>query len=111
MYAWSVYAEKHKENTWFLYDFRYLKALILKLIQSMFRSIFPMSSEGRLSIDFGRILRAMGEDYEQENFLKPYEQIHIIFDVLFSKYRGRKRKNDRRGAGQKPEAAADADTP
>ena len=77
----------------------------------MFQSIFPMPSESRLRIDFKRILRAMGEDSEQENLLKPYEQIHIIFDVLFSKCRGRKRKNDRQGAGGEPARAADADTP
>ena len=70
---------KNIEKPWFLYDFRYLKALILKLIQSMFRSIFPMPFGNRLNIDFGRILKAMGEDSEQENLLEPYEKNHRIF--------------------------------
>ena len=47
-----------------------------------------MPSEGRLRIDFKRILKAMGEDSEQENFLKPHEKNHIIFDVLCSKSGG-----------------------
>ena len=81
---------KSMENTWFLYDFRYLKALILKLVQTICGSIFPMPSEGRLSIDFQRILRAMGEDSEKESLLKPYEKNNIIFDVLSSATCGEK---------------------
>ena len=84
----SAFSFKNIEKQSFLYDVRYLKALLLKLIQLMFRIIFPLPSEGRLNIDFMRILKAMGEDSEQENFLKPYEQIHRMFDVLCSKFRG-----------------------
>ena len=84
--------------------------MLFKLIHFMFRSIFPMPSEARLRIDFRRILRAMGEDSEQENHLKPYENNSLIFYVLSSTFRNLKPKvrSARRRPGNR--SAADAAT-
>ena len=80
----------------------------MKLIQTIFGSIFPMPSEGRLRIDFGRILRAMGEDSDQENVIKPHEKKHIIFDALCSTSRGEKGIRVPAGSRRRKRSAADA---
>ena len=95
-----------------------MKALILKFIQTIFESIFPMHSERRLSIDFHRILSAMGENSEHENILKPYEKniCNSRCSILGAPQKKRKvlRAGSRGGAGGESngaDPAADADTP